>query len=155
MVQVRNTSNKMVMAGERYLAPGETRVVTEGQAAQLAESVERIPADPTREVLAENAPAVKEDALTEIFGITPAIAEAMVAMGVDSFAKLAAAPPVQLVDEIAGCNLISVKQWQNKAYNLAVEKGDLEAEAPPINKAQPVSKPKPVSKPRPANEEKI
>lgn len=129
MVKIRNTSNRLLMVGERYLLPGASRMVSEELAAQYPGLVvveagagtRPVPTpDPTTDP-AEEPPAENTDhnPLREIWGIGPRIAEALAGLGIDTYAALIAADATWLAEALDGSNAAQVERWQAAARKKA------------------------------------
>lgn len=153
MVLLRNVSGGLVMVGERYLFPGESRRVDEATAAEAergsGEALERKSGEASEDkalLSSEGEPSppaplpesgegrphpsppqsgegavVSGDDLTVIRGIGPRTAEALVLMGVDSYAVLAAADAVELAAALDGASRAQVERWIVQAQDLAAE----------------------------------
>ncbi len=124
MVKIRNSSNGLLMVGERYLLPGETRLVSEALAAQypgLVVGAGLVPVptpapDPAQEPPTEN---TDHNPLREIWGIGPRIAEALAGLGIDTYAALIAADATWLAEALDGSNAAQVERWQAAARKKA------------------------------------
>lgn len=128
MVKIRNTSNRLLMVGERYLLPGASRMVSEELAAQypgLVVGAGLVPAptpaptpapDPAQEPPTED---TDHNPLREIWGIGPRIAEALEGLGIDTYAALIAADATWLAEALDGSNAAQVERWQAAARKKA------------------------------------
>lgn len=76
------------------------------------------PASPPPKPVAKTKP----DDLTQITGVGPKIAEALQAAGINTFAAIAATPPAELLDKLAGTrgvNRDKVSAWIKQARKLS------------------------------------
>lgn len=135
MVRIRNVGDGPVVVGEKYLYPGELRLVTDGQAAAVvgagmvvvwddngalsAEEPRPSPA-PEQEFWEgeEHRPSVRRDNLRAIRGIGPRVAEALTVLGVNSYADLVGWDAGLLAAALDGSSQAQVERWQAQARTL-------------------------------------
>lgn len=133
MVRIRNVGNGPVVVGEKYLYPGESRLVSSDQAAAaIAQHPGRLAGQPTKEqvfaegqeptpdadgVLLNDAPPQKDN-LRAIRGIGARTAEALGVLGIDSYAALVAADADDLALALDGSSVAQVTRWQEQARQL-------------------------------------
>lgn len=130
MVRIRNVGNGPVVVGEKYLYPGESRLVNSDQAAAaIAQHPGRLVGQPTKEqafaegqeprpnadgvVLADAPP--QKDNLRAIRGIGARTEEALGVLGIDSYVALVAADTDALALALDGSSVAQVKRWQSEA----------------------------------------
>ena len=137
MVRVRNVSDGPVVVGEKYLDPGESRLLDSGWAAVV---LAQHPAQLAGEAVGEEAfwdgeePPRAGDGVTEegghsmgghkaaplraIRGIGPRVEEALHSLGVDSYAALVGWDAGVLAAALDGSSLAQVERWQAEAHKL-------------------------------------
>ncbi len=124
MPKIRNSSNGLLMVGERYLLPGETRLVSEALAAQYpglvvvgagAGTSPAPPPAPTPDPDQTEEPPPDHNPLRENWGVGPRIAEALAGLGIDTHAALIAADATWLAEALDGSNAARVERWQAAA----------------------------------------
>ncbi len=133
MVRIRNVGNGPVVVGEKYLYPGESRLVNTAQAAAaIAQHPDRLVGQPTRQqafaegqeptpdadgVVLNDAPPQKDN-LRAIRGIGARTVEALGVLGIDSYAALVAADADDLALALDGSSATQVTRWQAQAAEL-------------------------------------
>lgn len=136
MVRIRNVGNGPVVVGEKYLYPGESRLVNSDQAAaSLAQHPDRLAAQSTKEqafaegedprphadgvtVEGGHEATPRQDNLRAIRGIGARTAEALAFLGVETFQALVNADADELDLALDGSSVAQVERWQEQAQQL-------------------------------------
>ena len=136
MVRIRNVGDGPVVVGEKYLYPGESRLVNRDQAAAaIAQHPDRLVGQPTKEqpfvegqdprpdadgVEAEGGHKAtpRQDNLRAIRGIGARTVEALGVLGIDSYTALVGADADALALALDGSSVAQVVRWQEQAAQL-------------------------------------